>query len=50
MPFKFTNIPATIQALINDILKKYLDRFYIVYLDNILIYSDNIEAYKKHVK
>ena len=50
MPFKFINVLATIQALINDILREYLNRFYIVYLDDILIYSDNIEAYKKHVK
>ena len=50
MPFRFTNIPATIQILINDILKKYLNRFYIIYLDDILIYSNSIEDYKKYVK
>ena len=50
MPFGFINIPATIQTLINDILKKYLNRFCIVYLDDILIYSDSIEDYKKHVR
>ena len=50
MPFKFINVPAIIQALINDILREYLNRFYIAYLDDILIYSDSIEAYKKHVK
>ena len=50
IPFGFTNIPVIIQALINNILREYLDRFYITYLDDILIYSDNIEDYKKHVK
>ena len=50
MPFGFTNVPATIQALINNILREYLDRFCIVYLDDILIYSDNIEDHKKHVR
>ena len=50
MPFRFTNTPAIIQTLINDTLKEYLNRFYIIYLDNILIYSDSIEDYKKHVK
>ena len=50
MPFGLINIPVTIQTLINNILKKYLNRFYIVYLDNILIYSDSIKVYKKYVK
>ena len=50
MPFRLINAPATIQTLINDILKKYLDRFCIAYLDDILIYSDSIEDHKKHVR
>ena len=50
MPFGLINVPVTIQALVNDILKKYLNRFYIVYLDDILIYSNYIEDYKKHIK
>ena len=50
MPFGFTNVPATIQALINNILREYLDRFYVTYLDDILIYSDNIKDHKKHVR
>ena len=49
MPFRLTNVPATIQTLINDILKEYLDRFCVIYLDDILIYSNNIEDHKKHV-
>ena len=35
--------------MINDILREYLDYFVIVYLDNILIFSENLEEYKKHV-
>ena len=50
MPFGFTNIPATMQALINNILREYLNRFCVTYLDDILIYSDNIKDYKKHVR
>ena len=38
------------QILVNDILKKYLNRFYIVYLNDILIYSNCIEDYREHVK
>ena len=50
MLFSLINAPATIQILVNDILKKYLNRFYIAYLNDILIYSNYIEDYKKHVK
>ena len=50
MPFGLTNIPATIQVLINDTLKEYLDRFCVVYLNDILIYSDSVEDYKKYVR
>ena len=50
MPFGLTNTPATIQVLINNILREYLDRFCVAYLDDILIYSDNIKDYKKHVR
>jgi len=32
------------------VLFKYLDNFYIAYLDNILIYLDNVLKYKYHVK
>ena len=39
MPFGLTNAPATFQAFINNVLQKYLDIFIIIYLDNILIYS-----------
>jgi hypothetical protein len=49
MPFRLTNIPAIFQAIINYILKEYLDIFIIIYLDNILIYSKNLENHKKHI-
>ena len=35
------NGPATYQRYINDVLFNYLNEFYTVYLDDILIYSDN---------
>jgi hypothetical protein len=40
------NAPVSFQALINDILRPYLDIFVLAYLDNILIYS---KTYKEHV-
>ena len=50
MPFRFTNVLATFQSLINNILQDYLDIFCIIYLNNILIYSETLEEYKEHVK
>ena len=41
MPFGFSNIPATFQDYVNKILAKKLDVFVIVYLDNILIYTED---------
>ena len=49
MLFGLINIPATMQSLINNILKEYLDRFYIIYLNNILIFSDNKKEYKEYI-
>jgi hypothetical protein len=36
--------------LVNNTLKEYLDDFVLAYLDNILIYSKNLEDYKEQVK
>ena len=49
MPFGLTNVPATCQALVNDILREYLDIFVFAYLDDILIYSENEKDYIKQV-
>ena len=48
MPFGLTNAPATFQGYINKILTEKLDVFVIVYLDNILIYTE--DESKGHVQ
>ena len=47
--FRLTNTPAIIQSLINNILRKYLDRFCVIYLNNILIFLDNEKEYKEYI-
>lgn len=49
MPFGLTNAPAVFQAMINDVLRDFLDHFVYVYLDDILIYSPDLDTHKKHV-
>ena len=50
MPFGLTNAPATFQAYINKSLIGLIDQFYVVYLDDILIYSETQETHVEHVK
>src|SRR6201992_416543 len=50
MPFGLTNAPATFQRFMNDIFHDILDVCVIVYLDDILIYSDNIDVHKHNVR
>jgi len=49
MLFELKNAPATFQRLINDSLREYLDDFVITYLNDILIYSDDLEMHCSHV-
>jgi hypothetical protein len=50
MPMGLTNAPVTFQSYINNTLWGYVDNFCIVYLDNILIYSQSKEEYVQHLK
>ena len=50
MPFGLTGGPSSWQRYMNEILFRYLNRFCVVYLDDILIYSDTLEEHHKHVR
>jgi hypothetical protein len=48
--FGLSNIPVIFQARINKILYLYLDVFCTAYIDDILVYSDDLTSYKQHVR
>jgi len=50
MQFRFTNILAIFQRQINNILGEHLDKFIIAYFNNIIIYLNSEEEYKKYIK
>ena len=49
MPFRLTNVPSAFQRFMNDIFSDLLDITVTIYLDDILIYSNNPSKHKEHV-
>jgi Reverse transcriptase (RNA-dependent DNA polymerase) len=50
MPFGLINASATFQLYINEVLRGYLDIFCIIYLDDIMVYSERVKDYEEHVR
>ncbi|GJS64167.1 putative reverse transcriptase domain-containing protein [Tanacetum coccineum] len=50
MPFGLTNAPTVFTDLMNRVCKPYLDKFVIVFIDDILIYSKSKEDYEDYLK
>ncbi|GJR23672.1 putative reverse transcriptase domain-containing protein [Tanacetum coccineum] len=50
MPFGLTKAPVVFLDLMNRVSKPYLDKFMIVFIDDILIYSKNKEEHEKYLK
>ena len=50
MPFGLTNSPTTFIDLMNRVFQPYLDRFVIIFIDDILVYSGSSEEHSEHLR
>ena len=50
MPFGLTNAPAAFMDLMNRVFQSYLDRFVIIFIDDILVYSGSSEEHSEHLR
>ncbi|GKF46461.1 putative reverse transcriptase domain-containing protein, partial [Tanacetum coccineum] len=50
MPFRLTNAPGVFMDLMNWVCKPYMDKFVIVFIEDILIYPKSKEEHEEHLK
>ena len=50
MPFGLTNAPATFCTLMNQVFHDYLDKFVVIYLDDIMVFSSTLEEHMDHLR
>ena len=50
MQFGLTNSPAAFMDLMNTVFSPYLDKFVIIFIDNILAYSGSLEQHSEHLR
>jgi hypothetical protein len=50
VPFGLSNEPVVFMCLMNGVFREYLDKFFIVFLDEILVYSNSEEEHEHHLR
>eukprot|EP00253_Pinus_taeda_P020645 PITA_20645 len=50
LPFGLTKAPATFMCLMNNVFHRYLDKFVLIFINDILIYSQTMEEHQEHLR